>query len=85
MIDPNELGRVLNSAEYRPYRDKAAELLEGIYGPLRWPWQRWNIDSRTEAVGLLLYTGAIGGEDNADPRIAAIEAKWPGLLDRLTG
>lgn len=73
MID---LGRILNDPTFNStHRPKAIEMLEGLYGPKKYPWQSWFTDSRTEAVALLLYTGAIGGGAAPDARVAELEAK----------
>lgn len=87
-MTPLEMSRVLNSPAALPHKEAAIDLVAPLYGQI--PSDAWFRDPRVEAVALLLYTGALakpgastGGKP--DPRLAAIDAKWPGLVTKLAG
>lgn len=87
-MTPYEMSRLLNSPAMLPHKEAAVQLVSAQYGqPAGDNWYR---DSRVEAVALLLYSGALAKPGAAtgskpDPRLAAIEAKWPGLVAKLAG
>jgi hypothetical protein len=88
-MTPLEFGRLVNSAEFRPYREQAAVLMARLWQPGEPVSDTWYRDLRTETVALLLWSRAIslpGGAVSsapADTRCTAIETRWPGLVDKL--
>lgn len=88
-LTPIEFGRLVNSAEFRPHRERAVQLMAALWEPGQPVADKWYRDIRTETLALLLYyrwTGepsVTGPSAPADPRCVAAEARWPGLLDKL--
>lgn len=87
-----EIMRFIGSPAYRPYRAQAARIVDSLWEPDPEIGEHWYNDMRTETLALLLHAGKVvepGANVPAaapvavDPRVARIEARWPGLIDRL--
>ena len=87
--DPQALGRLVNSVEFRPHRELAVRLMAGLWEPGQSVADKWYRDIRTETLALLLYyrwigePGSTGPAAAADPRCTEIDARWPGLIEKL--
>lgn len=87
--DPAALGRLVNSSEFRPHRERAVQLMDALWEPGEPVADKWYRDIRTETLALLLYyrwigePGSGGPAAPADARCTAIDARWPGLVDAL--
>jgi hypothetical protein len=89
-MTPYEMALLVNSPAFRPHREKAVRLMADLWEPGLTFDDKWYRDMRTETVALLLHFGKLQEPGAAtgskpDPRLAAIEAKWPGLVAKLAG
>lgn len=73
-----DIKTIVNTPEFRAWREKAAPLIEAVYGPPPWWAGSWMNDPKVEAVAIMLYTGALvlpGASGKPDPQVAALQAR----------
>ena len=89
-MTPYERSRWINSPDAVRYKDTAAKMLDDLLEPGPPINDNFYRTAFMDMLATMLKEGIIAEPGAAtgskpDPRLAAIEAKWPGLVAKLAG